>query len=157
MYPCSPSPKPMKTKLRKRGSSSINLGFQIAPMIDVVFVIMLFFMMMAGQVKIEKHHHTQLPSWCGEIANEEIHIRIDDDGQVSLNDDPLDAPDSPSLPQLASSLRLLRESCEAAHSTLSVIIQTDEAARYQRIVDTLDALSQARISNVSFEVASLEE
>ena len=30
-----------------------TLGFQIAPMIDVVFVIMLFFMVMAGAVKVE--------------------------------------------------------------------------------------------------------
>ncbi|MBA3272733.1 MAG: biopolymer transporter ExbD, partial [Chthoniobacterales bacterium] len=38
-----------------------NLGFQIAPMIDVVFVIMLFFMVMAGSVKEEKELNTQLP------------------------------------------------------------------------------------------------
>ena len=31
-----------------------ELGFQIAPMIDVVFVIMLFFMVMAGSVKTER-------------------------------------------------------------------------------------------------------
>jgi biopolymer transport protein ExbD len=147
----------MKTKLRKRSSSSVNLGFQIAPMIDVVFVIMLFFMVMAGRVQIEKHHRTLLPSGEGVLVDEQVFIRIDDDGQVSLNDDPLDAADSPSLPQLASSLRLLRESSDAARSTLSVIIQADEAACYQRIVDTLDALSLAHISNVTFEVASRED
>ena len=38
-----------------------NLGFQIAPMIDVVFVIMLFFMVMAGAVKVENELNTQLP------------------------------------------------------------------------------------------------
>ena len=37
-----------------------NLGFQIAPMIDVVFVIMLFFMVMAGAVKVENELNTQL-------------------------------------------------------------------------------------------------
>ena len=36
-----------------------NLGFQIAPMIDVVFVIMLFFMVMAGAVKVENELNTQ--------------------------------------------------------------------------------------------------
>jgi biopolymer transport protein ExbD len=38
-----------------------NLGFQIAPMIDVVFVVMLFFMVMAGAIKIENHLVTNLP------------------------------------------------------------------------------------------------
>ena len=33
-----------------------SIGFQIAPMVDVVFVIMLFFMVMAGAVKVENHH-----------------------------------------------------------------------------------------------------
>ena len=36
-------------------------GFQIAPMIDVVFVIMLFFMVMAGAVKVEHELKTTLP------------------------------------------------------------------------------------------------
>ena len=35
-----------------------NFGFQIAPMIDVVFVIMLFFMVMAGAVKVENELNT---------------------------------------------------------------------------------------------------
>ena len=38
-----------------------TFGFQIAPMIDVVFVIMLFFMVMAGAVKVENELNTQLP------------------------------------------------------------------------------------------------
>jgi len=37
-------------------------GFQIAPMIDVVFVIMLFFMVMAGAVKVEHELKTTLPA-----------------------------------------------------------------------------------------------
>ena len=42
-------------------SNDGNFGFQIAPMIDVVFVIMLFFMVMAGAVKVENELNTQLP------------------------------------------------------------------------------------------------
>ena len=38
-----------------------TVGFQIAPMIDVVFVIMLFFMVMAGAVKVEKELNVTLP------------------------------------------------------------------------------------------------
>ncbi|MDB6003276.1 MAG: hypothetical protein JWR15_263, partial [Prosthecobacter sp.] len=37
------------------------IGFQIAPMIDVVFVIMLFFMVMTGSVKVERELRTKLP------------------------------------------------------------------------------------------------
>ena len=46
---------------KKKDSGEINLGFQIAPMIDVVFVILLFFMVMAGAVQVENAHNTKLP------------------------------------------------------------------------------------------------
>jgi len=38
---------------QKPETADASPGFQIAPMIDVVFVIMLFFMVMAGAVKVE--------------------------------------------------------------------------------------------------------
>ncbi len=46
-----------------------HLGFQIAPMIDVVFVIMLFFMVMAGAVKVENHLISTLP---GSIESDSV-------------------------------------------------------------------------------------
>ncbi len=147
----------MKTRTRPSGSSPVNLGFQIAPMIDVVFVIMLFFMVMAGNVQVEKQHRTLLPIPGDHgLPPNEINIQIDDDGQVSLNDDPLDSPTSPSLPELATNLRQLRESSDATKSDLFVTIHADEAARYQRIMDTLDALSLANVSNVTFEAGASE-
>ena len=49
--PCASSKTPTK-------AASVS---QIAPMIDVVFVIMLFFMVMAGAVKRENELNTTLP------------------------------------------------------------------------------------------------
>ena len=71
-----------------------NLGFQIAPMIDVVFVIMLFFMVMAGAVKVENELNTQLPgtaetSSSTDFVDEQI-ISISDGGEISLNEEPFD-------------------------------------------------------------------
>lgn len=147
----------MKSRTKKKGSSSVDLGFQIAPMIDVVFVILLFFMVMAGNVQVEKHHRTILPSRVSApLPAHEIDIQIDHDGQVSLNDDPLDTATSASLPELANTLKRIRESSKAAHSDLIVTIYADEAARYQRVIDTLDALSLANISNVTFQARSVD-
>lgn len=147
----------MKAHDRSAKAAAVNLGFQIAPMIDVVFVIMLFFMVMAGNIQVEKHHNTTLPV-IGEPGPEfgEVEIRVDADGQVSLNDDPLDSPTSAALPELAGTLKHLRESSDAANSKLYVTIRADESARYQRIVDTLDALTLADIHNVTFEAAPLD-
>jgi biopolymer transport protein ExbD len=145
----------------KKHSSEVHLGFQIAPMIDVVFVIMLYFMVMAGAVKVENAHNTKLPgkveASTATTTPDEISIRIEDDGQIYLNEDPLDTPESKNLPELAGNLSQLRESSESSKSEVLVTIYANEQAKYTRIVDTLDALSRAKISNVSFQAGSPDE
>lgn len=138
-----------------------NLGFQIAPMIDVVFVIMLFFMVMAGAVQVENAHNTKLPGTV-QVENsdtpmpDEIAIRIEDDGQVYLNEDPLDTPENKILPELANNLSQLKQSSEASKSEVLVTIYAAEQAKYERVIDVLDALGRARIANVTFQAGAPE-
>ena len=148
----------MKTHPASSVSAAVNLGFQIAPMVDVVFVIMLFFMVLAGSVRIENTHNTKLPNRLDPGTPtplpDEISIRIQDDGQVLLNDEPLDTPASKALPELANNLTHLRENGDAAQSSVLVTIYADELARYERVIDTLDAITRARICNVTFQAVA---
>lgn len=150
----------MRKKRRRKASAEVNLGFQIAPMIDVVFVILLFFIVQAGDIQVENSHVTKLPgtveSETATSTPDEIAIRIDDDGQVYLNDDPLDAPETKNLPELASNLDGLRKSSEQSKSEVLVTIYASELARYERVVDVLDALTRAQIKNVSFQAGDPE-
>ena len=150
----------MKGHRKRKPSSEVNLGFQIAPMIDVVFVIMLYFMVMAGAVQVENAHNTKLPGTLesSEPVNlpDEIAVRIDDEGQVYLNDDPLDSPTVKQLPEFAHNLDLLRQASDASQSKILVTIYADELARYERVVDVLDALSLAKISDVTFQAGNPE-
>ena len=137
-----------------------NVGFQIAPMIDVVFVIMLFFMVMAGAVKVENELNTQLPgtaatSTSTDFVDEQI-ITISDIGEVMLNDEPFDSPQSTELPQLKGTLMRLKQNADAAKTPAVVTIVSDEQAKYSRTVDVLDALAVAKIDNVTFTVAEEE-
>lgn len=133
-----------------------NFGFQIAPMIDVVFVIMLFFMVMAGTVKVEKEIVTQLPGTPEMAKNQksdfvdEIIITVAEDGQVSLNQEDFDTPQSHDLPRLKETLIRLKQASDAAHTPSVVTIMSDPAAKYSRTVDVLDALALAKIENVTF-------
>lgn len=141
-------------------STAENVGFQIAPMIDVVFVIMLFFMVMAGAVKIENELNTQLPGTAAtsestDFVDEQI-ITISDTGEVSLNDEPFDTPQSKDLPELRGSLMRLKQNADAAKTPAVVTIISDEQAKYSRTVDVLDALAVAKIDNVTFTVAEEE-
>ncbi len=152
----------MKKNLRHRrkGNAEVNLGFQIAPMIDVVFVILMFFIVQASNIQVETAHVTKLPGTVeskeGIVTPDEIAVRIEDDGQVYLNDDPLDTPEAKNLPEFASSLNQLRESSDASKAEVLVTIYANDLARYERVVDVLDALSRARIANVSFQAGSSE-
>jgi len=137
-----------------------NFSFQIAPMIDVVFVIMLFFMVMAGSVKVEKEINTQLPGVSDTKGPtdfvDEIIINIAEDGQVTLNDEDFDTPTSHDLPQLKATLTRLKQAADAAKSPSVVTIVSDPGAKYSRTVDVLDALAVARITSVTFTVSEPE-
>ena len=144
---------------RRKANAEVNLGFQIAPMIDVVFVILLFFIAQASTIQVENAHVTKLP---GNVEGpavdlpDEIAIRIEDDGQVYLNDDPLDTPEAKALPELAGSLNSLREASDASKSKVLVTIYANELALYSRVIDVLDALSRAKITDVTFQAGSNE-
>lgn len=148
-------------KLRRNRYSknnALNLGFQIAPMIDVVFVILLFFMVKAGDIQTEKSHNTRLPSPYSVAVDtpDEIAITIAEDGQVALNDDPLDSPEATDLKELAHNLRVLKEGADSTQSQVLVTVVADEMARYQRVIDVMDALSRAKISDVTFAANTAE-
>ncbi len=137
-----------------------NMGFQIAPMIDVVFVIMLFFMVMAGAVKVENELNTQLPgtaesSTSTDFVDEQI-VTISESGEVMLNDEPFDSPDSKDLPQLTGTLMRLKQTSDAAKAPVAVTILSEEQAQYSRTVDVLNALAAAKIDNVTFALTEEE-
>jgi biopolymer transport protein ExbD len=138
-----------------------NVGFQIAPMIDVVFVIMLFFMLMAGSVKVEKELNTKLPgvaitSAPTDFVDEQI-IAISPQGDITLNDEPFDSVSSTDLPQLKGTLMRLKQAGDAAKSPVLITIVSDPQAKYKRTINVLDALAVAQISSVTFTVSEEEQ
>jgi biopolymer transport protein ExbD len=134
-----------------------NIGFQIAPMIDVVFVIMLFFMVMAGAIKVERELNTQLPgnAETQEATDmvDEIVVTIAETGEIALNDEPMDTPNSREMPALKATLIRLKKASDEAKSPTLVTIVSDPEAKYSRTVDALDALALAGITSVTFTVS----
>ena len=151
----------MKRQRRKKKSfSDGGHGFQIAPMIDVVFVIMLFFMVMAGAVKVERELSLKLPG-TAETAEptdfvDEVIISISEEGEVMLNDEPMDALVNREMPKLRATLLRAKEGSDAAKSQLMVTIISEPDARYSRSIDVLDALAAAQITNISFTTEDQE-
>lgn len=140
-------------------SDDIAIGFQIAPMIDVVFVIMLFFMVMTGTMKVERELRTSLPN-CDtlpqniEFPLEELTIGVLEDGTVTLNEEVFDSPKNKTLPMLTQTLRRAAESSARQNQPVVATIKAEEQASYERIVDVLNSLHQAKIKNVTFTVGN---
>ena len=138
-----------------------NFGFQIAPMIDIVFVIMLFFMVMAASIKVERELNQRLPGTVQASGSvdftDEIIISLTEEGEVLLNDEPMDPVGQRQMPRLTASLMRLKESSVAAKTPLLVTIISEPEAKYSRLVDTLDVLAAADITSVSVTESGEEE
>lgn len=140
-------------------SDDIAIGFQIAPMIDVVFVIMLFFMVMTGSVKVERELKTKLPgqdelTQLVKFPAEEITLAILEDGTVTLNEEAFDTPKDKALPMLTRTLRRVEASSMRQNQPVLVTLQAEEQVSYERIVEVLNSLHQAGIQNVTFTVGN---
>jgi len=137
-----------------------DAGFQIAPMIDVVFVIMLFFMVMAGAVKVEHELKTTLPG-NAETAKEtelpdEVTIGVSETGEITLNEDPVGTPGDKLLESLYNQMKLMGDAAQQSKTKLLITVQAEENARYERVINVLDILAKANITNVTFAVSDTE-
>lgn len=140
--------------MRAKEPEPDTMQFQIAPMIDVIFILILFFMCSAGAVKTEMHLSTSLPGRVAagkpiKVPDEQI-IEIQNNGTVILNGKTFDNPTLRAMPQLVKTLVRFRESSINNKTDAMVTIAPQPDAPYQRIVDVLDACAAAKIKIVTF-------
>ncbi len=132
------------------GSDDGDIGFQIAPMVDVVFVLMLFFMASAGSQIVENELNIALPSGAPAsataTAKTPIIIDISAEGQVVGNNQSFGTPTDRSLPSLRDWLK----STQGFGGEDPVIIRPNSQTRHERIIDVLNACAAAGIKNLTF-------
>ena len=116
-------------------------------MLDILFVLLLFFMVAAGSVKHEASIATQLPgSGNGPSPKIPVQITIDADGQVNINSAPVDTPTGDDLPETISRLKgILGNNPEQP-----IIISPTASTKQQRVVDVLNACTAAGVKDLAF-------
>jgi biopolymer transport protein ExbD len=133
------------------GSEDGDAGFQIAPMVDVVFVLLLFFMASAGSQVVERELNISLPSGRGGAAAgpppTPMIIDIDANGIVSMNNRVFDTPASRELPELRAQLK---DNIERFGEDNPVIIRPNDNALQERIIDVLNSAASAGVKNLTF-------
>jgi len=136
------------------------MEMQMNPMIDMVFLLLVFFMVTAKPIKQESDISLALP---GTVAQEESvdipdeqQIVINDAGEVILNELKLAEAGDRQMPALFATLKRFKESADANKSEALVTIDAADAALHQRIVDVLNVCAQAEITGVTFADGSSE-
>jgi biopolymer transport protein ExbD len=133
------------------GSEDGDVGFQIAPMVDVVFVLLLFFMASAGSQVVERELNISLPSGRGAKAAgpppTPVIIDISPEGVVSMNNKVFDTPASKEMPELRARLK---ENIDRFGDKDPVIIRPADNARQERIIDVLNSAAAAGVKNLTF-------
>lgn len=120
-------------------------------MVDVVFVLMLFFMASAGSQIQEKELSVNLPSGRPATAQATIEtpvfIDISADGQVVVNGQTFDPPDERNMPELKA---WLKTNITEFGATDPVIIRPTPETRHERIIDVLNAAAAAGVKKLTF-------
>lgn len=146
-------------KVRRRDVQMVEM--QMGPMIDMVFLLLVFFMVTSKPIKQESDISLGLP---GTVAAEESvdlpdeqRIRIEDDGRIVLNDSTLGEPADADLTQLVATLKRFKESADANKAEALVTLDASDGTTQQRIVDVLNACARADITGVTFSDSSAGE
>jgi len=131
----------------------------VTSLIDLVFLLLVFFMVTCSLVKSEGDLGIQLPGI--KIAKESYEnpdeqiIEIKENGRIYLNDKEFDSFDSEELPMLVAMLQRYKLASDASKNKALITIAADDNARHQRVVNVMNACAGAKITNITFAGAEL--
>ena len=135
---------------KKRLNRQEKPEIPMAPMIDVVFLLLIFFMVSASFKIMESEICVNLPVAAAVEPDakipDEVIIDILSDGAVFVNEQEYDSSKSKDLPQLRTMLYRLRE----VFKNQSVIIRGQKEVPHGRVVDVLNVCAAAEIGRISF-------
>lgn len=126
----------------------------ISPMIDVAFLLLIYFLVSTTLQKPEADLSLALPGLSAEdsrsVKLKELLIRVEPTGSVFINGKASDgASDDRSLPRLSDRLQRYAASAALAQSEPRIVIDCHDEGKGQRFIDVLNACAKAKIHNIS--------
>jgi|TARA_B100001250_G_C19745844_1_gene765258 biopolymer transport protein ExbD len=129
---------------------SERTGIQLAPMIDIVFLLLIFFIVLWNYARFETEIDISVPAaTSGETPKRtigEIVVNVHKDGKIVVEGV------SKSEPEL---LKMFND-IVAAYPDQALILRGDRAASFDHIVKVLNVCKQANIWNISFATSPPE-
>ncbi|MCH2036884.1 MAG: biopolymer transporter ExbD [Puniceicoccaceae bacterium] len=141
-------------RLKKKPQSKPQIP--IAPLIDAVFLLLIYFMVTSSLEKQEADISFELPGTVEqeeplELPDEQV-IEIRENGQIVVNEYSYDSPQSNRLIELQAMLTRLQESSLANKTVTQVTILPDPKTRHARIIKVMDAVAASGIKGVNFSL-----
>ena len=129
---------------------------QIGPLIDMVFLLLIYFLTTASLARPEADLGIRLPGMVAQAQSvnmpDEQLIEVKETGHVVLNGRQYDRPDATDLPELVATMLRYRQSAEASQNAALITITADDGTLHQRVIDVMNACAAARITNVTFSM-----
>ena len=130
--------------MKFRRQTDSDLSVNLTPLIDVVFLLLIFFMVSTTFTK-ETHLAIDLPESSGEVLQEQlqqIEITISKEGEFAVNGQGLVNS------QLDTIKRALGKASKGDNK-LPMVITADASTPYQSVVTAMDAAGQMGFANLS--------
>ena len=129
-----------------------ELEINLTPLIDVVFLLLIFFMVSTTFQK-ESDLQIQLPSASQEQAEkllEPLEIAINAQGQFFINSREL-------VDQELVTVKKALQEIAAGHKDLPLVIRADARTPHQSVITVMDAASQLGLIKISFVTSRQQE
>jgi len=138
----------------KKSEENEAVGFQVASMIDIVFLLLIFFIVASQMKEMEAEKEVTLPiadASATKVADgmQEILINVLPNNKVKVGGAVIETA------KLATELRRLAD--EDENAVKKILIRGDQKALYGRIMRIMAACAQANLWNVSFATFQEEE
>jgi biopolymer transport protein ExbD len=138
----------------RRPSNRESLRMNLTPLIDMVFLLLVFFLMTTtfnrqSQLEINlPEASTEQPTAQGAL----IRIMVDRQGQYAVNDSPTLIDN-----RLVTLVRVLTEMKAQQNDNPVVMISADGAAPHQAVIRAMEAAQQVGLFKLTFEAQNLAE
>jgi len=133
---------------------SENPELEVSSLIDMVFLLLVYFMVTASLVKSEGDLGIKLPGVVQQAVSvdmpDEQIIEVRETGRVILNGKEFGSPEAQELPELVYTLQRYGAAAAASKNKALVTIWAEDDAKHQRVIDVLNACADAGIENVTF-------
>jgi len=129
--------------LKLHNAKKKELSVNLTPLIDVVFLLLIFFMVSTSFTR-ETQIEIELPKSSGEqleVKDNVVEISIDAEGNFYVNKTPL-------INSQIETLKRAINKLSEGDNTLPLIISADAKAPYQSVVVAMDAAGQEGFSNL---------